>query len=96
MYTTRLNLLMKGSIVYSNTQVVTNHYQRFSSSLYLLQMEVQAQQSSGIKCNSHIHKEEHYACFHPLVCPYFPIDNCFSSLKIKKVFSRLVIGLSVE
>ena len=22
---------------------------------------------------------------------YFPIDNCFSSLKIKKVFSRLVV-----
>ncbi|KAG5580424.1 hypothetical protein H5410_051051 [Solanum commersonii] len=50
MYTTRLNLLMQGSIVYPNIQVVTHHYQRFSSSQYLLQMQVQAQQkhSNGL------------------------------------------------
>ncbi|KAG5585678.1 hypothetical protein H5410_046112, partial [Solanum commersonii] len=41
---TRLNLLMKGSIAYSKAQVVTHQYQRISSSLYLLQMQVQAQQ----------------------------------------------------
>ncbi|KAG5615190.1 hypothetical protein H5410_015014 [Solanum commersonii] len=35
---------MQGSIVHSKTQVVTHHYQRFSSSQYLLQMQVQAQQ----------------------------------------------------
>ncbi|KAG5580812.1 hypothetical protein H5410_051439 [Solanum commersonii] len=29
-------------------------------------------------------------------CLYFPIDICFSSLKIEKVFSRLVMGLSAE
>ncbi len=44
MHTTRLNLLMQGSIVHSKIQVVTHHYQRFSSSQYLLQMQVQAQQ----------------------------------------------------
>ncbi|KAG5580178.1 hypothetical protein H5410_050805 [Solanum commersonii] len=31
-----------------------------------------------------------------MVCPYFPINNCFSSLKIKNVFSRLVMGLSAK
>ncbi|KAG5630994.1 hypothetical protein H5410_002711, partial [Solanum commersonii] len=36
---TRLNLLMQRSIVYSKTQVVTHHYQRISSSPYLLQMQ---------------------------------------------------------
>ncbi|KAG5600556.1 hypothetical protein H5410_031926 [Solanum commersonii] len=41
---TRLNLLMQGSIVYSNTQVMRHHYQIISHSLYLLQMQVQAQQ----------------------------------------------------
>ncbi|KAG5584837.1 hypothetical protein H5410_045271 [Solanum commersonii] len=40
---TRLNLLMQGSIIYLKTQVVTHHYQRFSRSQYLLQMQVQAQ-----------------------------------------------------
>ena len=44
MHTTRLNLLMQGSIVYSKIQVVTHHYQRFSCSQYLPQMQVQAQQ----------------------------------------------------
>ncbi|KAG5610484.1 hypothetical protein H5410_021765, partial [Solanum commersonii] len=39
-------------------------------------------------------KDENNACFHPYVCPYFPIDICFSFLKIKKVFSRLAMGLS--
>ncbi|KAG5576856.1 hypothetical protein H5410_056990, partial [Solanum commersonii] len=29
-----------------------------------------------------------------VVCPYFPIDTCFSSLKIKNIFLRLVMGLS--
>ncbi|KAG5599016.1 hypothetical protein H5410_030386 [Solanum commersonii] len=48
MYTTRLNLLMQRSIVYSRTQVVTHHYQRISSLQYLLQMQVQAQ----LKCSS--------------------------------------------
>ena len=45
MHTTRLNLLMQGSIVYSKIQVVTHHYQRFSSSQYFLLMQVQAQQN---------------------------------------------------
>ncbi|KAG5571483.1 hypothetical protein H5410_061249 [Solanum commersonii] len=40
----RLNLLMQGSIVYSKSQVVTHHYQKISSSIYFLHMEVQAQQ----------------------------------------------------
>uniref|UniRef100_A0A0V0HMQ9 Putative ovule protein n=1 Tax=Solanum chacoense TaxID=4108 RepID=A0A0V0HMQ9_SOLCH len=44
MHTKSLNLLMQGSIVHSKIQVVTHHYQRISSSLYLLQMQVQAQQ----------------------------------------------------
>ncbi|KAG5631276.1 hypothetical protein H5410_002993 [Solanum commersonii] len=44
MYTTRLNLLKQGSIVYPKIQVVAHYYQRFSSSQYLLQMQVQAQQ----------------------------------------------------
>ncbi|KAG5606714.1 hypothetical protein H5410_028206 [Solanum commersonii] len=30
------------------------------------------------------------------VCPYFPINICLSSLKIKKVVSRLVMGLSAK
>ncbi|KAG5586390.1 hypothetical protein H5410_046824, partial [Solanum commersonii] len=30
------------------------------------------------------------------VCPYFPTNICFSSLKIKKVFLRLVTGLSAK
>ncbi|KAG5600312.1 hypothetical protein H5410_031682 [Solanum commersonii] len=38
-----LNLLMRRSNVHSKFQVVTHHYQRISSSLYLLQMKVQAQ-----------------------------------------------------
>ncbi|KAG5605884.1 hypothetical protein H5410_027376 [Solanum commersonii] len=59
-------------------------------------MQVRAQQIFIIKCNAHSHEEEHYACFHPYVCPYFPINNCFCSLKIKKVFSRLVMGLSAK
>ncbi|KAG5595792.1 hypothetical protein H5410_037024, partial [Solanum commersonii] len=33
---------------------------------------------------------------HTMVCPYFPIDNCFRSLKIKKAFSRHVMGLSAK
>ncbi|KAG5571401.1 hypothetical protein H5410_061167 [Solanum commersonii] len=41
---TRLNLLMRRSNVHSKIQVVTHHYQRISSLLYLLQMQVQAQQ----------------------------------------------------
>ncbi|KAG5590163.1 hypothetical protein H5410_040677, partial [Solanum commersonii] len=40
---TRLNLLMQRSNVYSKLQVMTHHYQRISSSPYLLQMQVQAQ-----------------------------------------------------
>ncbi|KAG5606140.1 hypothetical protein H5410_027632 [Solanum commersonii] len=36
MHTTRLSLLMEGSIVYSKIQVVTHHYQKFSCSQYLL------------------------------------------------------------
>ena len=32
----------------------------------------------------------------PIFSPYFPINTCFISLKIKKVFSRLVTGLSVK
>ncbi|KAG5580288.1 hypothetical protein H5410_050915, partial [Solanum commersonii] len=63
MHTRRLNLLMQRSIVESKIQVVTHYYYRISSSQYLLQMQVQAQQSS---------------------------------LKIKKVFSRLVTGLSAK
>ncbi|KAG5609634.1 hypothetical protein H5410_020915 [Solanum commersonii] len=46
--THKTELLMQGSIVYSKTQVVTNHYQRFSGSQYWLQMQVQAQQ----KCSN--------------------------------------------
>ena len=41
---TRLNLLMRRSNVHSKFQVVTHHYQRISSSWYLLQMQVQTQQ----------------------------------------------------
>ncbi|KAG5595592.1 hypothetical protein H5410_036824 [Solanum commersonii] len=41
---TRLNLLMQRSNVHSKFQVVTYHYQRISSSLYFLQLQVQAQQ----------------------------------------------------
>ncbi|KAG5631842.1 hypothetical protein H5410_003559, partial [Solanum commersonii] len=44
MHTTRLNLLMQGSIVYSKIQIVTHHHQRFSCSQYLLLVQVQAQQ----------------------------------------------------
>ncbi|KAG5632433.1 hypothetical protein H5410_004150 [Solanum commersonii] len=36
MHTTRLNLLMQGSIVYSKIEIVTHHHQRFSCSQYLL------------------------------------------------------------
>ncbi|KAG5590256.1 hypothetical protein H5410_040770, partial [Solanum commersonii] len=39
MYTTRLNLLMQASNVHSKFQVVTYHYQKISSSQYLLQMK---------------------------------------------------------
>ncbi|KAG5571874.1 hypothetical protein H5410_061640, partial [Solanum commersonii] len=39
----RFNLLMRRSNVHSKFQVVTHHYQRISSSQYLLQMQVQAQ-----------------------------------------------------
>ena len=49
---------------------------------------------SGIKCNAHTLKDKHNACFHPSVCPYFPIDLRFRSLKIKKVFIRLEMGIS--
>ena len=35
---------MKGSIVHSNIRVVSHHYQRFSSSQCMLQMQVQTQQ----------------------------------------------------
>ncbi|KAG5571402.1 hypothetical protein H5410_061168 [Solanum commersonii] len=41
---TRLNLLMRRSNVHSKFQVVTHHYRRISSSLYLLRMKVQTQQ----------------------------------------------------
>lgn len=41
---TIFKLLMQRSIVYSITQVVTHHYKRFSSSKYMYQMQVQAQQ----------------------------------------------------
>ncbi|KAG5571721.1 hypothetical protein H5410_061487 [Solanum commersonii] len=41
---TRLNLLKRRSNVHLKFQVVTHHYQRISNSLYLLQMQVQAQQ----------------------------------------------------
>ncbi|KAG5619826.1 hypothetical protein H5410_005044, partial [Solanum commersonii] len=80
------------SIVHSKIQVVTHQYQRILCSQYLTQMQVQAQ----LKCNAHTHKDENNACFHPKVCPYFPIDICFSFLKIKKVFARLVMGLSTK
>lgn len=40
MYTTRLSLLMQGSILYPKIKVLTHHYQWFSSSQYLLQMQV--------------------------------------------------------
>ncbi|KAG5629906.1 hypothetical protein H5410_001623 [Solanum commersonii] len=43
MHTTRLNLLMQGSLVYSNIQIVTHHYQGISCSQYLLLVQVQAQ-----------------------------------------------------
>ena len=29
-------------------------------------------------------------------CPHFPLNTCLNSLKIKKVFSSLVMGLSVK
>lgn len=35
-----------------------------------------------------------YAWLHPWVCPYFLINIRFSLVKITKVFSRLVTGLS--
>ncbi|KAG5599816.1 hypothetical protein H5410_031186, partial [Solanum commersonii] len=88
---TGFNLLMQGSIVYSKTQVVTHHYQRFSSSQHLLQMQVQAQLRYS---NALTQRMISYS--HTMVCPYFPIDNCFNSLNIKKVFSRLVMGLSAK
>ncbi|KAG5611188.1 hypothetical protein H5410_022469 [Solanum commersonii] len=44
----RLNLLMRRSNVHSKFQIVTHHYQRISSSPYLLQMQVQAQ----LKCSN--------------------------------------------
>ncbi|KAG5599285.1 hypothetical protein H5410_030655, partial [Solanum commersonii] len=44
MHTTRLNLLMQRSIVYSKIKIGTHHHQRFSCSQYLLLVQVQAQQ----------------------------------------------------
>ncbi|KAG5571524.1 hypothetical protein H5410_061290, partial [Solanum commersonii] len=40
--------------------------------------------------------KEHNTCFNRYACPYFPIDHRFGSLKIKKVFLRLVMGLSAK
>ncbi|KAG5632373.1 hypothetical protein H5410_004090 [Solanum commersonii] len=92
---------MQKSIVYSKIQVVTHHYQRFSCSQYLLLMQVQAQpqyqnaltqimipyshtQVNQFKIRNqmqHSHSERGTQCI---------------LLKIKKVFSRLVMGLSVK
>ena len=36
-------LSMQGSNMHSKTQVLTHHYQRFSSAQYLIQMQVQVQ-----------------------------------------------------
>ncbi|KAG5590342.1 hypothetical protein H5410_040856 [Solanum commersonii] len=91
MYTTRLNLLMQGSIVYLKTQVVTHHDQRFSSSLYLLQMQVRAQQRYSNPLTQRMIQHSH-----SMVCPYFPINNYSNSFKIKNVFSRLLMGLSAK
>ncbi|KAG5610268.1 hypothetical protein H5410_021549, partial [Solanum commersonii] len=75
---------MQRSIVYSKIQVVTHHYQRFSCSQYFLLMQVQAQ------------PQYRNALTQRMVCPYFPIDLRFDLLKIGKVFSRLVMGLSAK
>ncbi|KAG5585590.1 hypothetical protein H5410_046024 [Solanum commersonii] len=101
MHTTRLNLLMKGSIVYSNIQIMTHHHQRFSCSQYLLLVQVQAQQ-------------KYLNALAQIMIPYshtnmsqFKIKNQIQHshskrgtqcilLKIKKVFLRLVMGLSAK
>ncbi|KAG5615517.1 hypothetical protein H5410_015341, partial [Solanum commersonii] len=86
MHTTRLNLLMQGSIVHSRFKL-----------WYTITKDSHARNTCYLcKYNAHTQKEEHNACFHPEVCPYFPIDFRSSLLKIKKFFLRLVIGLSAK
>ncbi|KAG5575595.1 hypothetical protein H5410_055729 [Solanum commersonii] len=102
MHTTRLNLLMQGSIVYSKIQIVTHHYQRFSCSQYSLLVQVQAQQKRlinsrlGNRCNAHTKKRGTHFMFSPIGLPLFCNRLSIRLLNIKKVFLRLVMGLSAN
>ncbi|KAG5611088.1 hypothetical protein H5410_022369, partial [Solanum commersonii] len=64
--------------------------------LVILHTCASSSSTKRIRYNTHTQKEEHNACFHPQVYPYFPMDFRIGLLKIKQVFSWLVMGLSAK
>ncbi|KAG5572258.1 hypothetical protein H5410_062024 [Solanum commersonii] len=71
---------MQRSNVHSKIQVVTQQYQRISCSQYLLQMQVQAQPK----------------CSNALTQGMISYSHIMLTQDKKKVFSRLVMGLSAK
>ncbi|KAG5594879.1 hypothetical protein H5410_036111 [Solanum commersonii] len=101
MHTTRLNLLMQGSIVYSKIQIVTHHHQRFLFSQYLLLVQVQAQQkylnalAQRMIPYSHTYMSQ-FKIRNQIQRSHSKRGTQCILLKIKKVFLRLVTGLSAK
>ncbi|KAG5580254.1 hypothetical protein H5410_050881 [Solanum commersonii] len=62
MYQTRLNLLMQGSNVHSKFQVVSYHYQRISSSQYLLLMQTMVHSLKLRNQMQHSHSQRRTQC----------------------------------
>ncbi|KAG5606318.1 hypothetical protein H5410_027810, partial [Solanum commersonii] len=81
MLTTRLNLLMQGSLVYSKD----SNYDTLLPRILMLAILATCASSSSTKVSK---------C--PYVFPYFPIDFRFGLLKIKKICLRLVMGLGAK
>ncbi|KAG5599345.1 hypothetical protein H5410_030715 [Solanum commersonii] len=86
MHSTILNLLMEGSIVHSKILKFTILVSNESSS-----------SNQVLKCPyTKMITYSHTILQQFKVCPYFPLNIRFISLKIKKVFSRLEMELNVK
>ncbi|KAG5629703.1 hypothetical protein H5410_001420, partial [Solanum commersonii] len=92
---------MQGSIVYSKIQFVTHHHQRFSCLQYLLLEQVQAQQkylnalAQKMIPHSHTYMNQ-FKIRNQIQRPHSKRGTQCILLKIKKVFLRLITGLSAK